>query len=177
MNRKNRAGSQLNDPIGRRTKHRKIQCTTATHRHNHYVDLCLRGKLDDLLVGMSRAHNNVDPARIGPFRWNQVIQLFDRRRCRFINTAPVRDLLDHVQQGELGVVLCGQGDRIPQSPLRILREIRTKKNSVQVDGISCLRELRKSGDGLCTASTGQEAFRRTRSVTEPTITRSNPRRP
>jgi hypothetical protein len=92
------------------------------------------------------------------------------------------DLLQHVQQGELGVVLRCRRDRIVQSPFRILGEIRTEKNSGQVVGVGCTPFT--GGDicagscgGRLTASTGQGARRITRSVTDPSIRRSYPRRP
>src|ERR1700737_3495183 len=65
VNRKNGAGPQLNDPIGRRTKHREIQGTTATHCHNHHVGSRFEGELDDLLVGASSPYHGSDLAALG----------------------------------------------------------------------------------------------------------------
>src|ERR1700676_5581344 len=93
VNCKNGAGTQLNDPVGRRTKHRGIEGTTATHCHNHYVGLRFQGELDNLLVRASSPHNGPgpDPARFELFRWNQVIQLLHRRRCCLVDAGSTGD--------------------------------------------------------------------------------------
>jgi hypothetical protein len=51
----NGAGSQPHHPMGCRTKHRNIQCPTATHAHRHQVGLRFQGKLNDLPVWRSEA--------------------------------------------------------------------------------------------------------------------------
>src|SRR6266404_1143463 len=70
----NGAGSQLHHPIGCRTKHRYIQGATATHSHNHQVDLRFHGELNDLRVWFSDARRRPNFEALASLRWNQLIQ-------------------------------------------------------------------------------------------------------
>src|SRR5882672_6624978 len=138
MDGENGAGSQLHHPIGCRTKHCYIQSAAATHSHSHHVDLCVPGKLDDLLVGFSDAHRRLNLEGLASLWWNQLIQSLCRYRHGLFCLGRTWDSFQHVQQCELRVVLCCRRDRIFQRQLRILGEIRTEKNSAQVVDVAPL---------------------------------------
>src|SRR6202047_763783 len=76
----NGAGSQLQHPIGCRTKHCKIQGPATMHCHSHHVDLCLHGELNDLLIWSSDTHCCFNLESLAPLGWNQSIELLLRSR-------------------------------------------------------------------------------------------------
>src|ERR1700681_506417 len=77
----NRAGSQLEDAMGCRTKDGKIQGAAATHGHSHQLGLPFQGELNDLLVWFADKHGCFDLAGFAPLRRHQFIELL--RRCRY----------------------------------------------------------------------------------------------
>src|SRR5580704_5825262 len=86
--------------------------------------------------------------------------------------------MQHMQQGELGVVLRSHGDRIVQGPLGVFREILTEKNSAHVVGVGALFICRER---FCEQLTYYE-HRAGSPAHHPvghrlSVRRSNPRRP
>src|SRR6267143_3079288 len=108
----NGAGSQLQHPISCRTKHRKIQGPATTYCHSHHVDLCFQGELNDLLIWFSDAHCCFNLEGLAGLRWNQSIELLLRSRYGLFLLSRSWNLIQHVQQGELRVVLRRRRDRI-----------------------------------------------------------------
>jgi len=94
---------------------REIQATAATHSHYRQVDLRFLGELNNLLVRFSDPHCRRNFYGLAPVRRNQFFQLL--RRCSYGLCRPGRtwDLLQYMQQRELGVVLRRQRDRILQT--------------------------------------------------------------
>jgi hypothetical protein len=113
----NGAWSQLQHPIGCRTKHREVQGATAAHSHSHQVDVRFQGELNDLLVWFSDAHRRLNLERLAVLRVESVYRVASWLSLWPLPSWPDLGLLQHVQQGEFGVVLLCRRDSIVQSPL------------------------------------------------------------